>query len=88
MSSPANVHAVEAEYRGGHRVWLRFSDGIEGEVNLANELPGGVFEPLRDEDYFAGFTLDDTLTWPNGADFSPEFLHEMVRNAKRRQTWS
>jgi hypothetical protein len=33
---------------GGHRVWLRFDDGLEGEIDLAGELRGEVFEPLRD----------------------------------------
>jgi hypothetical protein len=81
-----NVFAVEAEHRGGHRVWLRFNDGVEGLVDLAGELPGGVFESLRDEGYFARFTLDDTLTWPNGADFSPEFLHGLVQKAAGKRT--
>jgi len=26
----------------------------------------------------ARFTVDETLTWPSGADFAPEFLHERV----------
>ena len=77
------VHVVEARYRGDHRVWLKFNDGLEGEVDLASELRGEVFEPLRDTAYFAAFRVEQTLTWPNGADFAPEFLHELVREANR-----
>lgn len=72
------IHVLEAEYRGGHRVWLRFDDGKSGETDLADELYGEVFEPLRDPEYFAGFLVDGTLTWPNGADFAPEFLYARV----------
>lgn len=72
------VHVLEARYRGGHRVWLRFDDGADGEVDLSMELDGEVFEPLKDPDYFAGFAVDQTLVWPNGADFAPEFLRERV----------
>jgi hypothetical protein len=75
------VELLEARYRGGHRVRLRFDDGVRGEVDLASELDGEVFEPLRDPDYFARFTVDETLIWPNGADFAPEFLHAQVRAA-------
>jgi hypothetical protein len=81
-SSPSNdepfVHVVEARHRGGHRVWLRFDDGLEGELDLAGELSGGVFEPLKDPAVFRGFVVDETLVWPNGADFAPEFLHDRL----------
>lgn len=72
------VHVLEAQYRGGHRVWLRFDDGLDGEVDLSDELEGEVFEPLRDPEYFARFSVDETLLWPNGADYAPEFLHDRV----------
>jgi hypothetical protein len=32
--------------------------------------------------FFARFTVDDTLVWPNGADFAPEFLYERVRGTR------
>jgi hypothetical protein len=72
------VQVVEARYRGGHRLWLRFDDGVEGEVDLGEELDGEVFEPLRDPEYFAHYRVDETVVWPNGADFAPEFLHDRV----------
>lgn len=72
------VHVLEADYRGGYRVWLRFDDGVSAEVDLAGELRGRIFEPLRDHEYFSRFRVDDTLIWPNGADFAPEFLRELV----------
>ena len=70
------VQVLEARYRGEYRVWLRFDDGVDGEVDLAAELEGEVFAPLRDPAYFARFVVDETLIWPNGADFAPEFLHQ------------
>lgn len=76
-------HVIEARPLGGHRVWLRFDDGAEGELDLAGELDGPVFAPLRDPAYFARFTVDDTLVWPNGADFAPEFLRERLRGSNR-----
>ncbi len=72
------LDVVEAKYLGDHRVWLRFNDGVEGEIDFAGDLRGEVFEPLRDPVYFARFTVENTLTWPNGADFAPEYLHGRV----------
>jgi hypothetical protein len=76
-------HVTSAEHRGGHRVHLRFDDGVEGEIDLAGELEGEIFAPLRDPAYFARFSVDDTLVWPNGADFAPEFLHALVERDSR-----
>jgi plasmid stabilization system protein ParE len=70
-----------ASYRGGLRIWLEFEDGVTGEVDLESELYGAVFESLRDPEQFRQFRLDteiDTIAWPNGADFAPELLHDLV----------
>lgn len=77
-----NVTAVR--YLHDYVLWLRFSDGVEGEVDLAGELTGEVFAPLRNQQMFARATVHPelrTVTWPNGADFAPEFLHSLVRVA-------
>lgn len=75
------LHVVEAKHIAGHRVQVRFNDGTAGEVDLSESLNGPIFEPLRDVDYFRGFSLEGhTLSWPNGADFAPEYLHELVES--------
>jgi hypothetical protein len=52
---------LEARYVRDFVVWLRFSDGTRGEVDLAGELEGPVFEPLRDPAYFRQFILHAEL---------------------------
>jgi hypothetical protein len=70
-------HVTEARYLDGYKVWLVFNDGIAGEIDLAEELDGEIFEPLRDMNFFRSFSIEGhTLCWSNGADFSPEFLRE------------
>ncbi|MBM4093894.1 MAG: DUF2442 domain-containing protein [Planctomycetes bacterium] len=76
------IRIVEARYLSGYMIWLRFSDGLAGEVDLEAELDGEVFEPLRDQAFFRSFVLHPelhTIVWPNGADLAPEFLHEQVK---------
>ena len=75
---------VDARHVHGYTIWLRFTDGAEGEVDLGGELHGEVFEPLKDVQYFQTFSLHPelrTLVWPNGADFAPEFLRNALRVA-------
>lgn len=73
---------VEARYVHDFTIHLRFSDGIEGDVNLSQELHGDIFEPLTEIAVFKEFAIHPefhTLCWPNGADFAPEFLYEKVQ---------
>jgi hypothetical protein len=77
-----DYHVVEARYIGGHLIWLRFRDGMSGEIDLEPTLDGPVFEPLRDPAVFRQFQIHPefhTLVWPNGADIAPEFLHDNIR---------
>jgi hypothetical protein len=77
-------HIVEGRYVSGYTVWLRFSDGAEGEVDLGKELHGPVFEPLKNIEVFRQFVIHPelkTLVWPNGADFAPEVLRSFLRVA-------
>jgi hypothetical protein len=75
---------VEVRYVEAFTVHVRFADGTEGDVDLSEELHGEIFEPLKDPSYFKRFTVNHelhTITWPNGADFAPEFLYRKVRVA-------
>jgi len=65
-----------------HVLWLRFADGLEGEIDLADGLRGSLFAPLRDPRTFSEVHLEGgTIAWPNGADWAPETLHDRVRAA-------
>jgi hypothetical protein len=73
---------LEARHVTGYKIWLRFRDGTQGEVDLERWLTGPVFEPLKGLGFFRQFSVDPricTLVWPNGADIAPETLHEAVR---------
>ena len=57
---------------------VEFADGLVRQIDVEDELYGEVFEPLNEPSFFARVTLDPvlgTIVWPNGADFSPEFLY-------------
>lgn len=75
---------MEARHAGDYRVWLRFHDGLEGEIDLADVLWGPVFEPLKSVPEFAKLYVDaewSTLVWPNGADLAPESLRKRLESA-------
>ena len=73
---------VAAEYVRDYTIHVRFKDGTEGDLDLEAELYRTVFEPLKDPAFFRQFSIHPelrTLTWPNGADFAPEFIYGQVK---------
>jgi uncharacterized protein DUF2442 len=76
-----HYNVIATRYLHDYVVWLKFEDGTEGEVDLASELWGPMFEPLKHPERFGEVSLAEygTIAWPNGADLAPEFLYERVR---------
>jgi hypothetical protein len=74
------VRTVRVEPRPDYRLFVEFSDGTSGEVDLSSRLFGPVFEPLRNPDMFGQVSVDEfgALTWPCGADLAPDALHRQL----------
>ena len=70
---------VEVRPLGGYRLYLRFEDGVAGELDLTGRLRfEGVFALLRDPAVFAQVRIHPelgTVVWPNGADLDPDVLY-------------
>ena len=89
--------AVEVRPLEAYRVYVRFADGTEGEVDLSQHMEfTGIFEPLKAHGFFRQVRVDEFggLCWPNGADICPDVLYsyatglpidEIVPAAGRRQ---
>ena len=70
---------IEATALDGYVVSVHFEDGTSADVDLSylSEY-GGVFEPLKDPDYFRQLRADEeagTILPPNDADIAPETLY-------------
>jgi hypothetical protein len=79
------LQVMNAKYLHDYVLWIKFNDGVEGEIDLKDELEGEVFEPLRNLEAFKSFAVDpelETIVWGNGADLAPEFLYENIKVRK------
>lgn len=72
------LEVTAAEWLGGHRVRIGFSNGEEGTADLSDALWGPMFAPLKDPATFQRFELSPvlhTIQWENDADLAPEYLY-------------
>jgi hypothetical protein len=83
------IRITSVEVLDGFRIRLGFTDGTEGEVDLAPYLGRGVFEPLtRDRALFEAVRVDPelrTIVWPNGADMDPDVLYDLAHRTAVRE---
>jgi len=73
---------VSVESLTDYRLRVRFDDGVEGVVDVAQMVQfTGVFEPLGDRAFFAQATVHPelgTVCWPNNADLDSDVLYAKV----------
>ena len=73
---------VEVSVRPPHKLWVRFEDGVNGEVDVAEITNfAGVFASLRDEVAFATVAVNaelGTVQWPTGADLDPDVIYAAI----------
>jgi len=75
---------VAAEARPDYHIWVRFEDGLEGEVSVKHLVGRGVFASWSDEAEFRKVFVDPesgTVAWPGDIDLAPDALHERLAQA-------
>jgi Protein of unknown function (DUF2442). len=80
--TPVPWRVVEVRALPAHRLFVRFVDGLEGEVDARAMIFGpkaGVFAPLRDPTKFAEVGLDaGAVAWPGGLDIAPDAMYDEI----------
>ncbi len=73
---------VEARATSDRRIFIRFEDGVEGEVDLADLVSfRGVFASLREPEEFRKVEVNTdlgTVCWPSGPDLDPGVLYSKL----------
>ena len=80
------LNVKQAEYVGEYKILLTFNNGESVLADLEHTIKSDhrkIFYPWRDIDFFKTFKIRlNTITWPNEADFAPEFLLHIGRPQK------
>ncbi len=79
---------TQAKYLKNYQIELAFSDSLRGVIDLKKVIEKDrrpIFQELKDLKKFSQIRLDlDTITWQNGLDLSPEFLHELLNQQTKK----
>ena len=68
---------IGADYIADYKLKVTFDNGQIRIADCSKWIGGGIFEPLKDKNYFRRFIVDGwTISWKNGADIAPETLYE------------
>ena len=69
--------AVEVKALNGYRIWLRYADGVEGEVDLTYLAGRGVFKAWTDRKVFESVHVDESgaIAWNEELDLCPDALY-------------
>jgi hypothetical protein len=71
------------EPRSDYRLFVRFIDGLEGEVHMSGQIfsdKAGVFASLRNPEEFQRVGCSHGFVeWENGVDIAPDATHEDIQ---------
>ncbi len=71
------IEAVDVEPRSGYRIWLRYSAGASGEVDLSDITGRGVFEVWMDRVFFEKVHVSDhgSIAWSDDIELCADALY-------------
>ena len=79
-AAPWRVTAISVQ--PGYRLAVTFVDGASGIADLSSLVrskDSGIFAPLADPAVFGQAHVElGVISWPNGADLDPDWLHEEI----------
>jgi len=70
-------HPVEVKALSDYRIWVRFADGAQGEVDLSYLAGRGVFSPWKDYKVFqqVHIGLGGEIAWSEEMELCPDSIY-------------
>ena len=71
------IRPIAVEPRDGYCIWVRYSDGIEGEIDLSDMAGRGVFAAWNDRAFFEIVRVADggAIAWGDDLDICSDALY-------------
>jgi hypothetical protein len=77
-------HIAEVKALPGYRLWVKYANGISGEVNVSNLAGKGVFAKWKIPGEFEKVAIGSSgeLGWDDYADLCPDSLYMRITRKK------
>ena len=77
MTTQPPIRPTAVEPRPGHRIWLKYSDGTAGEVDLSHLAGAGLFQGWNNRDYFEAVYITDydAIAWGEELELCSDALY-------------
>ena len=73
---------INAKYEKDFKIKVTFNTKETFTIDFKKHLDGPIFEKLKNVKKFQQFSIHpelNVLCWPNGADFSSDFLYDIAK---------
>ena len=80
---------VEIQARPKYKLWIRYEDGVEGEVDLSHLAGKGVFKIWNDTRTFEKVKIGPSgeITWNQNVDLCPDSLYLQITQKTPQQAF-
>ncbi len=84
------VRLIEAKPKPNYRVWLRYEDGVEGEIDLSDFVGKGVFSYWKDVRNFEKVYIGKSgqISWSDELDICPDSAYMDITGKKPEEVFS
>jgi len=82
---------VACKAKPGYILWVKFDDGLEGEISLSNLVGQGVFKAWESMKFFESVKVDPeshTVCWGSQIDLDPYVIRDEIQEAQKKKTSS
>ncbi len=81
------VRPIELKVLKNYKIWLKYSDGEEGEIDLYDYVGKGIFKSWEDYKFFQSVHIGDNgeFTWSDEIDLCPDSLYLKLTKRKPEQ---
>ena len=71
------IQPICVEPRPGYRIWIRYSDGVSGEIDLSGLAGSRAFQPWNNPGYFEKVHIAShrAIAWDDDIELCPDALY-------------